>query len=242
VYLTIAIINMGALRSLVFTVMAYTIAFASEFSSTRNGFPYGFYSYIDTTRDQELWISNVPFMDSLSYSFLSYISLTMSLLIWSQLEGEGWNIRLKESARVLASWRVVFTGALFFMLMDVIIDPVAFLGDRWFLGKIYTYQEKGEYFNIPLTNFAGWFLVGSAILFSFTRIDRWLGEKFPVRKRQVFAQALLGPGLYFGVLIFNLAVTFYIGEILLGLCGVLLTTGLLLLVLYKIKKPEKFHL
>ena len=70
VYLIIAILNMGVIRSVVFTVLAYTIAFSSEYSSTRNGFPYGFYSYIETTRNQELWISNVPFMDSLSYSFL----------------------------------------------------------------------------------------------------------------------------------------------------------------------------
>ncbi|SVB89047.1 uncharacterized protein METZ01_LOCUS241901, partial [marine metagenome] len=74
VYLIIAILNMGVIRSVAFTVLAYTIAFLSEYSSTRNGFPYGFYNYIETTRGQELWISNVPFMDSLSYSFLAYVA------------------------------------------------------------------------------------------------------------------------------------------------------------------------
>ena len=83
VYLIIAILNMGVIRSVVFTVLAYTIAFLSEYSSTRNGFPYGFYSYIETTRNQELWISNVPFMDSLSYSFLVYVAYTMALFLWS---------------------------------------------------------------------------------------------------------------------------------------------------------------
>ena len=83
VYLTIAILNMGLVRSIVFTVLAYTIAFLSEYSSTRIGFPYGFYEYIETTRGQELWISNVPFMDSLSYSFLAYVAYTMALFLWS---------------------------------------------------------------------------------------------------------------------------------------------------------------
>ncbi|SVD15066.1 uncharacterized protein METZ01_LOCUS367920, partial [marine metagenome] len=78
IYLTIAILNMGFVRSIVFTLLAYTIAFISEYSSTRIGFPYGFYEYIETTRNQELWISNVPFMDSLSYSFLSYVAYTMA--------------------------------------------------------------------------------------------------------------------------------------------------------------------
>jgi putative membrane protein len=220
-YLTIATWNMGFRRAVLFTLLAYTIAFLSEYSSTRNGFPYGFYSYIETTRDRELWVANVPFMDSLSYSFLAYVSYTLSLLVWSPLQKQGWDIRIVDLDSVKHSLRVVLTGAFLFMMLDVVIDPVAFLGDRWFLGKIYTYQEEGEYFNIPLTNFAGWLLVGFAILFSFTRLDAWLTRRGfrDIGIREVPGKALLGPALYFGVLIFNLAITFYIGEWVMGLCG-----------------------
>jgi uncharacterized membrane protein len=220
-YLTIATWNMGFRRAVLFTLLAYSIAYLSEYSSTHNGFPYGFYSYIETTRDHELWILNIPLMTSLSYSFLAYVSYTLSLLIWSPLQKKGWDIRLVELDAVKHSLRVVLTGACLFMMLDVVIDPVAFLGDRWFLGKIYTYQEKGEYFNIPLTNFAGWLLVGFAILFSFTRLDAWLTRRGfqDIGIREVPGKALLGPALYFGVLIFNLAITFYIGEWVMGLCG-----------------------
>ncbi|MDP7148620.1 MAG: carotenoid biosynthesis protein [Nitrospinaceae bacterium] len=242
VYLTIAILNMGVVRSIAFTLLAYIIAFMSEYSSTRNGFPYGFYSYIETTRDQELWISNVPFMDSLSFTFLAYVAYTMALFLWSPLKKDGWDIRLQDSEPARRSLKVVFSGAVLFMLMDVIIDPVAFQGDRWFLGKIYTYKEQGEYFNIPLTNFFGWLVVGTAILFSFTRLDGWLTRNFSHKPREVPAQALLGPGLYFGVLLFNLAVTFYIGEWVLGACGVGLTLALSWLIYYKIQNPEKITL
>ncbi len=242
VYLTIAILNMGVVRSIAFTLLAYIIAFMSEYSSTRNGFPYGFYSYIETTRDQELWVSNVPFMDSLSFTFLAYVAYTMALFLWSPLKKDGWDIRLQDSEPARRSLKVVFSGAVLFMLMDVIIDPVAFQGDRWFLGKIYTYKEQGEYFNIPLTNFFGWLVVGTAILFSFTRLDGWLTRNFSHKPREVPAQALLGPGLYFGVLLFNLAVTFYIGEWVLGACGVGLTLALSWLIYYKIQNPEKITL
>ena len=239
IYLTIAILNMGLARSLIFTVLAYSIAFLSEYSSTRNGFPYGFYSYIDTTRTQELWIINVPFMDSLSYSFLSYISYTFSLLLWSSLKIKGWDVRIEENQTVKPLLPVVLTGAFLFMMMDVIIDPVAFLGDRWFLGKIYTYQEEGEYFNIPLTNFGGWLLVGTAIIGSFCLLNRWLNGKLsPPPTKQVPYQALMGPGLYFGVLIFNLAVTFYIGEFILGFCGIGIFLAILSLLIYKVRNPE----
>jgi putative membrane protein len=239
VFLTIATVNMGAARTIIFTLLAYSIAFLSEYSSTRNGFPYGFYTYIETTRNQELWISNIPFMDSLSYSFLSYFSYTMSLLIWSPLKKNGWDIQLMGSQFIRSSFRVIFTGAGFVTLLDIVIDPVALHGDRWFLGLIYSYKEKGEYFNIPLTNFAGWFLVGATILYFFSRIDIWLGESGKSKGvRKLPGKALLGPAVYFGVLAFNLGVTFYIGETLMGICGLLITAGILALVLYKIKKQD----
>ena len=134
------ILNMGALRSLLFTILAYGIAFVCEYSSTRNGFPFGFYTYIDTTRDQELWVSNVPFMDSLSFSFLIYLSYTFSLFLWAPLNRNGWNIKLGDISHIQHSFKVLASASLLSMLMDVIIDPVAFLGDRWFLGKIYFYS------------------------------------------------------------------------------------------------------
>ena len=127
------------------------------------------------------------------------------------------------------------------MMLDVVIDPVSYLGDLWFLGQIYTYKEQGEYFNIPLTNFGGWFVVGVTILFSFTRIDAWLARRGfrNIGMREVPAQALLGPAVYFGVLVFTLSVTFYIGEFFLGLCGLGVALLLLSLPLVKIFQKER---
>jgi uncharacterized membrane protein len=240
-YLVIAILHMGVKRSILFTVLAFGIAFAAEYSSTRNGFPFGYYTYIETTREQELWISNVPFMDTISFIFLSYVSYTLSLFLWCPLKKSGWDIRLVESNAVKYSWRVILTGAVLMMMLDVVIDPVSFLGDRWFLGQIYTYQEQGEYFNIPLTNFAGWFIVGFTILFIFTRIDAWLTRRGfrDMGMRQVPGQALLGPAVYFGVLVFTLGVTFYIGEFFMGFCGLGVALLLLSLPLVKVFRKEK---
>ena len=236
VYLAVAILNMGVLRSLFFTVLAYGIAFLCEYSSTRNGFPFGFYTYIDTTRDQELWVSNVPFMDSLSFSFLIYVSYTLSLLLWAPLIKKGWDIRLGEIGPIKHSFKVIASASILCMLMDVIIDPIAFLGDQWFLGKIYFYREPGEYFHIPLTNFAGWFFVAAATLTCFAAFNSLLDHKIPIKTKQIAGQALLGPGLYFGILTFNLGVTFYIGEFLLGVWGTFVTAGILSLVGFKIRK------
>ncbi len=240
-YLTIATLHMGFKRSILFTVLGFTAAFLAEYSSTRNGFPFGFYSYIEATRDRELWISNIPFFDSLSYSFLAYASYTLSLFLWCPLKKRGWDIRLVATDAVRHSWRVILTGAALMMALDLVIDPVSYLGDRWFLGPLYTYKEKGEYFNIPLTNFGGWLLLGFIILFSFARIDAWLTRRGfrDVGMRRVPAQALLGPGVYFGVLAFTLGVTFYIGEVFMGLCGLGVALFLLSFPLIKIFQKEK---
>jgi uncharacterized membrane protein len=236
-YLAIAILNMGIVRSLCFTCLAYLVAFLCEYSSTRNGFPFGFYTYIDTTRDQELWISNVPFMDSLSFSFLIYFSYTLSLLIWAPLKKKGLDIRLGNIQSLKHSLRVILSASILCMFLDVVIDPAAFLGDRWFLGKIYFYREEGEYFHIPLTNFAGWVFVAGVVLSLFSLMDRWLDSITPFYSHyQLPAQALLGPGIYFGVLIFNLLVTFYIGELLLGILGTLISLGIFVFALLRVKR------
>ena len=239
VYLAISILNMGVLRSLLFTVLAYIIAFICEYSSTRNGFPFGFYTYIETTRNQELWISNVPFMDSLSFSFLIYVSYTLSLFLWAPLIKNGWDIRLGEINNLKHSFKVIASASILCMLMDVIIDPIAFLGDRWFLGKIYFYREPGDYFHIPLTNFAGWFFVAASTLSCFAILNSWLDSRITPRAKQIAGQALLGPGLFFGVLAFNLGVTFYIGELLLGLWGTFIALGILTLMIFKLQKQKE---
>ena len=121
------------------------------------------------------------------------------------------------------------------------IDPVAFLGDRWFLGKIYFYRESGEYFHIPLTNFAGWIFVAGTTLTCFTALNSWMDRIIPKKEKQITGQALLGPALYFGVLAFNLGVTFYIGEFLLGAWGTLIFTGIIILAWFKIRKEKILH-
>src|SRR2546427_10291875 len=84
-YLIASILQFGLKRTLGFTVIGYGLVFLAEYSSTHTGVPFGWYYYIDTTRHQELWISNVPFMDSLSFIFLAYASYTTALLLCAPL-------------------------------------------------------------------------------------------------------------------------------------------------------------
>jgi putative membrane protein len=111
---------------------------------------------------------------------------------------------------------------LFFVMIDMVIDPVALRGDRWFLGKIYYYPEPGMHFGVPIANYVGWAVVGFVSLLLYTPLDRRLSAPIPRHRPSTTAVLLLGCGLYYGVLIFNLAVTFWIGEPFLGTAGLLL--------------------
>jgi putative membrane protein len=119
------------------------------------------------------------------------------------------------------------------MYLDIIIDPLTLLGDRWFLGKIYYYPQGGPYFGVTIANFLGWFFVCFLILRLYLAAEKLL-FRAPVRPPQILSgrsQALGTAGLYFGILGFNIFMTFWIGEALMGLVGVFITLTLIVLVL-----------
>jgi len=222
VYLLLATWHLGAGRALTFLVLGYLVSWAAELCSINFGFPFGEYIYIPATRDRELWVAGVPFMDSLSYVFLAYASYALALVALGPGRWEGRGFHLEEDPAFLGSWRPLLLGAVLMVTLDIVIDPVALRGYRWFLGQIYGYPEPGVYFGIPLANFGGWFLVALILI----RLLQYLATGLPASpwwdggRRHFPGRPLLGPAFYLGILAFNLSVTFLIGETCLGWVGV----------------------
>lgn len=221
-FLLIARGLLGWRRTAAFLLIGWMTAFVCEFSSTRIGVPFGYYYYNGSTVGQELYIADVPFMDSLSFTFLLFASYCMALifLLPSEQPSVSRRLQLLLDPAIRTGWPALVLAAVFLMLIDVVIDPVALRGDRWFLGLIYGYPEPGLYFGIPLMNFVGWAVVGLIALSIYFLVDR----RFPYAPADLIVtkRLLLGCGLYYGVLIFNLGMTFWIGEPLLGLVGVMI--------------------
>ena len=219
---------LGWRRTGVFFLTSWITAFLCEFSSTRTGIPFGSYYYTGSTVGQELYISNVPFMDSLSFTFLLYASYCMALLFLlpadSGTSTDRPSLRLRFDLGSRTSWAMILLTALFYAFIDVVIDPVALRGDRWFLGQIYGYTYPGIYFGVPLENFIGWGLVGLIALSGYCVADKKLAPLSDAAhaSSDVTKTILLGCGLYYGVLAFNLAITFWIREPLLGVTGLLI--------------------
>jgi len=242
VYIVAGWRHIGWKRTLLYIPVGYSLAWLSEFSSIHWGFPYGDYFYIPSTAGRELWVFGVPFMDSLSYVFLSYCGYSLAVFLLSPVAVRAGNLITLETSRIRCSWQALFLGASLFTLLDIVIDPVALQGHRWFLGQIYGYRHEGFYFGIPMSNFAGWLLVGAVLTGALQILERmpFLDSKLRLPANRSSWMRILGPVLYFSVLLFNIAVTFYIAEILLGLVDLFLFTALLVpMIFLTVRKNSK---
>jgi uncharacterized membrane protein len=234
----------GWQRTGLFFAVVWLTAFACEFSSTRTGLPFGWYHFTGSTVGQELYLSNIPFMDPLSFTMLLYASYCLALSFLLPSHGEiSRKIPFSRNGRLLAltldrsvrtGWPACMLTALFFVFIDMVIDPVALRGDRWFLGKIYYYPDPGLHFGVPVTNYVGWAVVGVIALLIYFYLDRRLPEPERRSDGSVTSNILMGCGLYYGVLLFNLTVTFWIDEPLIGMTGILIYIPLTVLLLFRL--------
>jgi putative membrane protein len=224
-FLLAAIRLIGWPRTWRFWLISWVTALVCEYSSTHTGIPFGWYFYTGSTVGKELYLSNVPFMDSLSFSFLLYASycVALGLLLPIEQSPSAVKVGLKQlrfDPGARTTWSVLWLTAFLFAFIDMVIDPVALRGDRWFLGKIYYYPDPGIHFGVPLANYVGWVVVGLISLSIYFPLDRRLPQL--VLPPLVMPRLLLGVGLYYGVLAFNLGVTFGIGETLMAMSGLLM--------------------
>lgn len=219
IFLVAGVRDLGARRTALFLAWVWPLAFVAEFASTRIGVPFGLYHYTGTTSGREIFIADVPFFDSLSFTFLAYASLCLAratLIPRASLNSRTPGLTPARSVVV-----AVVSGVLM-MLLDIVIDPLAVRGDRWFLGRVFWYPNGGPYFGVPLSNFAGWLVVGAA----------GVGGYLLLAGKAAFGPTpRAGVALYYAVLVFNLALTAWIREWLLLASGIALhvTLGIVLL-------------
>jgi uncharacterized membrane protein len=214
-FLFISIVNFGLRTTLLFTVLTYGVSLACEWSSVHNGFPFGLYHYIEATRDREIWIAGVPFMDSLSFTFLGFASYSVALLLSAPLYRRGADLRILDTWQLRRAPRVWLMAALFMVMIDWVVDPLSVLGDRWFLGRIFWYDPPGPHFGVPISNYLGWYFVATITIAIFVLLDAAInrGTEKPLGTVPTLpSRALLGPALYAGIVLFGITMLFHIGA------------------------------
>jgi Carotenoid biosynthesis protein len=221
-FLVAGTMDLGWRRTLLFGGWVGPVAWLAEFSSTRTGIPFGLYHYTGNTHGQELFLADVPLMDCLSFTFLAYAAFCLARAVHPRASPAA-------SAPVVA-----LVAGVLMMVLDVVIDPLAVRGDRWFLGRIFYYPEGGVYFGVPVSNFVGWMIVGMVGVGGYLCLIGWReGRGSDPSGLTVGAGGQVEPAfdgygkgvwpgiaLYYAVLAFNLVVTGWIGEWLLLGVGV----------------------
>lgn len=244
-YLFIAYTFLGWRRVLVFTLVAWVIAFLSEYSSITNGFPYGDYQYTYLTQlkpgeiwalgEKELYLFGIiPFIDSLSYTFLTFIGYALSIYLNSPIFKLKNGFTIADTYSIQHSLKTAFVGAILVTFIDIIVDPIATMGKKWFLGEIHYYVHPGDYFGVPITNYLGWFLTSFVIIFVFQRVDKSLLPTPFYQKNRVPhfpLKVIFLMLLYLGVIAFNIVVTFSIQENRLGIASTLIQIPIFLFIL-----------
>jgi uncharacterized membrane protein len=220
-YLVLALKRWGWRKTVLWLVSGYLIAWVSEISSIHNGFPYGHYKYVYENMPGELMIGGVPFFDSLSYPFLTFAAFMTAWYLYHGVQRRALTPdttpakcrrgSVRSAAPLTQLVTLIALGALLTMMLDIIIDPVATMGEKWFLGRIHYYVHPGWYFGVPLTNFAGWFLVAFCII-GFN-VAAW--HAFPNALKGTAMRSLrwsLEPAFYCSIALFQIAMAFIIGE------------------------------
>jgi uncharacterized membrane protein len=212
-FLVIAIVNFGVRTTVLFTVLTYLVGLGCEYSSVHNGFPFGLYHYVQTTRGQEIWVFGVPFFDSISYTFLAFASYTVALLLCSPLYRRGRDVRSLDTWQIRRSPRVWLMAALFMVMVDLVVDPLSVRGDRWFLGRIFWYDPPGPHFGVPISNYLGWYFIAAISIAIFQILD-WRLNRTASKPLGVLpdlpSRSLLGPLLYAGIVGFGITMLFLI--------------------------------
>jgi hypothetical protein len=132
-------------------------------------------------------------------------------------------------------------AALFMVMIDMVVDPLSVLGDRWFLGRIFWYDPPGPHFGVPITNYLGWLFVAAVTVAIFQWLDRRLncgGGRPRGALPAAPSRSLLGPGLYAGVVGFGIVMLFCVGASEIAWTGIFMFLPLIALGLNIVTRAE----
>jgi putative membrane protein len=136
----------GAAAAARMSIAVVVVAWISEAVGSATGVPFGDYGYTD-----RLWpqLAGVPLLIPLAWLMLLPAAWAAAAIITGRVRGPAF---IALSALAMTAW-------------DLFLDPQMVLWGLW------TWDEPGPYFGIPLVNFGGWLLV-SAIATIVARPER----------------------------------------------------------------------
>ncbi|NBS17055.1 MAG: carotenoid biosynthesis protein [Gammaproteobacteria bacterium] len=227
-FLALSIIEQGRARTLLWVISSYLIALLAEWGSIHHGIPFGDYAYHYEALQNDLVIAGVPFFDTISFSFLSYVSFSFGQFLLAPLKRRGLDIQRAANFKQRYTLASLLLGA--------------------------HYPKPGIHFGVTFANYCGWFIVALATLAANGWLDRWWGrqESTPFKAPPLKGSGLFAPLFWFGIVGFQLGITYWIAlnppqgldidkTLLQAVTGSYLLAPLLVWTLVHIQRPADPH-
>ncbi len=142
----------GKKWTLLFLVTAFSLGLASEHLGATYGWVFGKFHY---QADRVMFFGTVPILTPLSWWLILYCAYnTTSLIVGSPERIAGRGLRTALTVLLMAA-----LDGLMAMNLDLLFDPIMTCPEN----KRWVWELGGKYFDIPIQNFIGWFLVGLTI-------------------------------------------------------------------------------
>lgn len=132
----------GLRNMAVFFAITWILSNAFEAISIQTGFPFGHYHY-NTLPGPRLF--QVPLLIMPSYFGMGYIAWTLSQIF---------NRQLGKKIKGIQIFLVPFIASFIMVMWDVVMDPIAAT-----INKSWLWENGGNYFGVPISNYLGWFFV-----------------------------------------------------------------------------------
>ncbi len=123
---------LGGRQTLRIAALVMAVTFTAEALGSHTGFPFGHYDYTDRLQPQ---LFHVPLLIPLA---------------WFMMAPSAWAVAQRFRSK---AWQFILVSALALVAWDLLLDPQMVHWDLW------QWADPGRYFGIPLSNYAGWFLV-----------------------------------------------------------------------------------
>ncbi|MDX1511266.1 MAG: carotenoid biosynthesis protein [Nitriliruptorales bacterium] len=154
--------DLGWRRTGIYFVGALLVGVISENASVRWGIPYTGYEFNQALKGEELFIGEAPLMVSFSYTFMGYFAYAGGRLLASG----PWRTRGRRT------WHELALGVMLAVWAVFLFDPIAQLGDQWFLGEVFAYDGDGFWFGLPVMSQVGMFFMSLLTV----GLATWLGR------------------------------------------------------------------
>lgn len=140
----------GASRTLLLFALTAGVSLAAELIGTRTGYPFGAYAYTPLLGFRIA--GRVPFPIPLSWFYM----IAASLALVSHA------LPARDDARTQFMWALAGGAAL--TAWDVAMDPAMVVTNHW------VWRTPGFFYGMPLSNWGGWLLTGTAIAWLALRV------------------------------------------------------------------------